>query len=585
LRAKILPGMKPGLRLEPGAVADGKRYDSLQALLDNLREAGVDSEGRFTLNPARARELLEQFQLPDPAYYVLHLMSFLVGSGARELKVSSSRSELRMEAPGASINKESLANPFSVLLRSGAEAYQAELALGLNAILGQSGGRATLRYDRWTARYTPQSVEVEEAEQAVPSMTIACSPRCSRQGKDRELELLRESFRWCPVPVRINGNLLPDPSSTYPAEGLQILLHNPDFPVFCEPAPSNRITKTIQAPFSALIRLGRFKSGFRIIFLGREYPRVLPWGFMLPGWQVDVTIASDRFKKDLSQQSILENELYTNLMTSLRVQLERASELLLTHFPPWTGSEELVDDLLENLYGKGQRELVYAYQQRLVEHLALSENSLQKGRAIYRMALLEKASGHRSHQRLTLATNLLQGLTRLPRFEPQWSILKAEMAFDLDPRIESQVQGLVNRVDTPDFIKEHCYRWLMGVSGQSAKSRAWHRLSLAACIFRVGRLDEALTEVDLAESEAEPFPMEDHQALVIELKAKIAVESGHLEKALELFGRHLSMLRESHGQYDLRLGLTLTRLAKLLEHAGQKKQAREYLAWSRRLHA
>lgn len=578
--------MKPGSRLEPGGVAGSTRYDSLQALLESLREQGVDSEGRFTLDPARARELLEQFQLPDPAYYVLHLMSFLVGSGAREIKVSSNRSELRFEAPGASAHQELLANPFSALLRSGAEAYQAELALGLNAILGQSDGRATLRHDKWTARYTPQSIELEEAEQvAVQPLVITCSPRCSRQGKDRELELLKQSFQWCPVPVKINGTSLPYPVSDYPPEGLQILLHNPDFPVLFEPAPSNRLTKSIQAPFSALIRVGRFRAGFRIIVLGREYPVALPWGFMLPGWQVDVTVSSDRFKKDLSQQNILRNELYTNLIHSLRVQLERASELLLTHFPPWKGAEELVDDLLDDLYSKGQRELVYAYQKQLVEHFALRENSLQKGRAVYRMALLEKARGHSSRQRLTLANNMLQSLAGLPPFEPEWSILKAEMAFDRDPQLESLVKKLVYRVDTPDFIKEYCFRWLLRLPGKSAESRAWDRLSLAACIFRVGRLDEALAEVNLAESEAEPFRSDEHKAQVTELKAKIAVESGHLEKALELFGRHLSMLRESHGQYDLRLGLTLTRLAKLLEHAGQKKQAREYLAWSRRLHA
>ena len=564
-------------------MASSKRYDSLQSLLDGLRRDGVDSEGHFTLNPIRARELLEQFQLPDPAFYILHIMSFLVGCGARAVHVSSTRSQLRFEAPGAQIDQETMASPFAVLLSSKASPHQAELALGLNTILGQKGGEALLNYGRWSARYTPDDIKVEEGS-AAEVLTMVCKPRCCGSGKDRELELLDQSFRWCPIPVKINGLSLPDPSVVYPTGGLQIFLKNPEHPILAGPDLPNRLTKPIEAPFSALIRIGRFLPRLRLIFLGREYHASLPWSFLLPGWQVDITIASDRFKKDLSQQAILHNELYSNLLSSLRVQLEKATELLLTHVPPCNGSEELVDDLVEDLFRNNQSEIAFAYQKKLSEHLALKENSLEKGRALYRMALMESACGQNSQQKLHLAHNLLLAASTTDPMEPQWSMLKAEMAFTPNHQVESQVQGLVYRAETPEWVKEHCYRWLIELKGQDALSRAWFRLALAKCAYQAGRLDEASRQVETSEHEAAPFSVEEHKLQSVELRAKIASDAGQLERALELFGRHLSMLRQTHGQYDLRLGLTLKRLSALLEHAGQKKQAREYLAWSKRLH-
>jgi tetratricopeptide (TPR) repeat protein len=475
-----------------------------------------------------------------------------------------------------------MASPFAVLLSSKALPYQAELALGLNAILGQRGGEAVLSHAGWSARYTSESIELDEVSNSSP-LTVVCKPRMSRGGKDCELKLLDQCFRWCPISVKINGLSLPDPTVAYPGEGLQIFLKNPAFPILTGPDLPNRLVKTVDAPFSALIRVGRFLPRFRIVSLGREYLCSLPWSFSLPGWQLDVTVASNRFKKDLSQQSILANEHYRNLLSALRVQLEKATELLLTHVPPCLGSESLVDDLVEHLFQTGQRETAYGYQKKLTEYLALREPSLAKGMALFRMGLLESAAGQ-GQGRVQLAQGLLHGLPLNDPLEPQWSMLKAEMAFAPTMLVESQVQGLVYRADTPERIKEHCYRWLVAQRGQDALSRAWHRLSLAGCAYRAGRLEEAGLEVELADQEAAPFGSEDFKLQSVELRAKIAAEAGHLEKSLELFGRHLSMLRQTHGQYDLRLGLTLRRLATLLEHVGQKKQAREYLAWSKRLH-
>ncbi|MCA9795794.1 MAG: hypothetical protein KC910_28500, partial [Candidatus Eremiobacteraeota bacterium] len=62
--------------------------DSIETMLGQYREAGsVDSEGRFTLDPRRARELLREFQLAQPEFYILHLLSYAVAAGADSIEV------------------------------------------------------------------------------------------------------------------------------------------------------------------------------------------------------------------------------------------------------------------------------------------------------------------------------------------------------------------------------------------------------------------------------------------------------------------------------------------------------------------
>ena len=373
--------MEPHSRAEDKSVAPGEKYASLDNLLEAYRGEGVDSEGHFTLNPIRARELLEQFQLPEPAFYVLHLVSFLIGAGAEQLNISSTRSQLRFEATGVELDHSTIASPFSVLLRDQAQPHLAELALGLNIILGQSKGEVSLKYDKWKARYTPDAIKVEETRRD-STFSLECSPRCCENGKDRELTLIDQLFRWSPIPIKLNGLSLPDPRTRETTNGLQIYLQNTDHPLLVTNEASNRLTKPIQAPFSALIQVGRHKPGFRLVCLGREYPRPLPYSFILPNWRLDITVASDRFKKDLSQQDILENELYSNLLDSLRDQLEHATQLLLSHVPPLAGSEELVDDLIEHLFLNNRTEDALKFQKELSDHLSMSEGSFAKGKAL-----------------------------------------------------------------------------------------------------------------------------------------------------------------------------------------------------------
>ena len=563
------------------------KYNTLEQLLHEYKQNGVDSEGQFTLNPLRARELLEQFQLPEPSYYALHLLSFLVGAGAESIAISSTRSLIRFEAPGASLQKEIISSPFSVLLRSAAEPYLSELALGLNAFLGQQKGTVEIRYQQWLALYSHKSIAVSD-ESSSEVLSIVAKARFPENGLDRELDLIREYFRWSPVPIKINGLSMPCPFPAGHSEGLQVQLEHEDYPLLLESREENRLRKKIDAPFSALIRLWRHRPCLRIVQLGRVYQSELPWSFFLPGWQVDITVNSDRFKKDLSQQSILRNDIYHNLLLTLRVQLEQACQVLLSQTPALSGSEHLVDDFVEHLFLKGSNEMAFDFQRRLGQSLALSRDRLQAGKALYRLALMEKALGRENAaHKLQLGKSMLEGLMGTDPREPKWAILKANMAFNSNaPHVEPQVQNLLLASDTPAVVKEQCYRWLLRQGHQDSLTQSWQLLCLARQVYEAGRAAEA---EELLERSHQIMPGSASSPTqrdfdVLELRAEIAVSRGHLEKALELMGRLLALLMEKYGQYSLKLGLTLERLAALLECAGKKKEAKEYKAWSRRLY-
>jgi hypothetical protein len=564
------------------------KYKTLEHLLDDYKQSGVDSEGHFTLNPARARELLKQFQLPEAAHYALHIVSFLVGAGARGISISSSRSNLRFEAPGARMEEETIRSPFSVLLRSNAQPHLSELALGLNTLLGQPGGKVEICFDKWTANYKPDNIAVSE-NSPTGLLTITARPRLGGRGQDRELELIGDAFRWCSIPVKINGKSIPTPQLSGPPDGLEIHLKNDNYPLQMGQFASNRIVKELRANFSALIRVGRHRPTFRVVHLGRHYERPLPFAFFLPGWQVDITVNSDQFKKDLSQQDILENEKYRNLLLALRVQLEEATELLLSQNPPLTGSEDLVDDLVELLFRQGQVQEAFAFQCQQVQSLGLGGESFQKGRAIYRLGLLENLmKPNQASPNVRLGFDMLCNAQAPNQFEPNWTVLKARMAFNShDPKLASEVNALIAHYRTLPVMKEHCYRWFLRQGHADPRLACGYRVELARQAFESGRPAEALTQLEAAQSGREGECLKENPPVLLkalQLHGELAAQNGQIEKSLEMFGKQLAMLREKYGQYSLELGLTLERIARLLDHAGQTKQAKEYRAWSQRLY-
>ena len=528
--------------------------------------------------------MLKQFQLPEPSHYVLHVVSFLVGAGAQSVSVTTTRKGLKFAAPGVEMSEAAIRSPFSVLLNSESPAHLSELALGLNTLLGGPDGKAQLTFDGLSARYSQNSIDIQEVQGGQPFL-LETEPYLEGRKTKRELELIRRHFRYSPVLIEIDGVKLDQPPSF--EVGLEIHLKNDLHPVRLGGRPESRLVKETRAPLGASLRIGRGPSVLRVIALGREYVCSPGWEYFLPDWRVDIVLNCANLKKDLSQQSILQDERFQNLTSSLRIQVEQATELLLSQFPPLEGTGELVDDLIEELFLRGEPYKALEVQENLTRALQTHPDVLWRSRSFYRLALMRlKLDGDTSQ--LSFALNSLQNARSPDPLEPNWSIVKAQMAFKPgSPTLRGDVRAMVLRGEATPWMKERCYRWLSAQPGEDVRDKVWYRVEMARQAFQTGRKREALRLVERVMSGPDGEVLHRTPEYAIDayrLYAEIAVDGGHLEKAVEVLGSLLALLRNQYGQYSLRLGLTLEQLAYLLQRLGQKKEAREYRAWSQRLH-
>ena len=552
-------------------MANSHQEETLDRLLDDYRQSGVDSEGVFTLNPTRAREMLEQFQLPEPAYNALHLTSFLIGAGANEVRVSLHKGGLEYVAKGAGLPEEAMASPFSALLKSRVEPYLSELALGLNAILGQkvtvelsSAGR--------TAHYHPDEIEMREGTTG-PDLTLRVNV-----GGERELQLIAEHFALSPIPVLISGQAVAS-CDPWAKATLQISLENTSYPLCATPHSALTVRKSTSARFSALLRVGREARGVRVLHLGRLYSAVLPWECGLRGWQVEVLLNTDRLQKDLTQQSLRENETFRNIFATLQQQLERA--LLDLPLSAWQDEESqaLWDSVVAAL-SRTRKEEAMARQTSLLRILETAPAGLEKANALLRLGLMQNLTRAGSG-----AVNLDAAKTILAKLDP-WQkervLVKARMTFARPtPELEKTVSALANDSRATGEEKLEALHWLRERKAESAHLCALYTNRIAQQLHRLGRPGLALRELDTIDSVSSAD--EGIAAKSLEVRAAALAGLGHFGKALESLGQLLNIEREQHGQYSPRLGLTLTRMSVLLEHLGKPKQAKEYREWSQRL--
>jgi len=116
-------------------------------LIGELRGEGVvDSEGRFTLDPAKAREKMRRFQLADPRRYVLELVQAAHLRGATKIDVRIDADDMWMRFDGRPFTADELSNLYASLFADGEENDDLralrQLALGVNAAMGMEPRRA-----------------------------------------------------------------------------------------------------------------------------------------------------------------------------------------------------------------------------------------------------------------------------------------------------------------------------------------------------------------------------------------------------------------------------------------------------------
>ena len=205
------------------------------SFLEGLRGQGVDSSGRFTLDPKRARELLQRFQLKAPGYCLLHLVSFMVGAGLPTIRVAGEKN-LLIQAPGLRLDEEWVRAPLSNLFGSRRKAHLTELAIGVHTTLGVEGTHLWIRGAELETHWWGDEHESgSRGGRTDAEFELKLAEPVKRAG----LELLREHFRASPVPIEIDGEPICAPMEIPPGS-LEVIWQHPDYPISLGPPTGAR---------------------------------------------------------------------------------------------------------------------------------------------------------------------------------------------------------------------------------------------------------------------------------------------------------------------------------------------------------
>lgn len=125
---------------------------SLQTFLDQARAGGtVDSSGKFSLDPVRARQLLGRFQLSSPAQYLLKLAQAALCARASRLsfRLGRDRTEVRFEGHEIELfDTYEVMDAFNRSTPLEDDSAMAHLTLGLNAAAAQ--GPLSIVWTAWS---------------------------------------------------------------------------------------------------------------------------------------------------------------------------------------------------------------------------------------------------------------------------------------------------------------------------------------------------------------------------------------------------------------------------------------------------
>lgn len=212
----------------------------LEQLLQRAREQGqLHSTGRFSLDVASASRQFGQYALPEPVSIVARLIR--VGAlcgGAVQADLSSKKTSLTISGHWASVS--SLGQSFDQVLSR--DAADREFSIALNSIVtrpfldlhilrGEPGriGQLVMNKER--------EVEVAEAVNLAQDLYFTRLEWSTPKGRSLSADLakLRAWFRYCRVPVTLNGELLQIPLGHPRGPGLlkhlgaakQVLLKGP----------------------------------------------------------------------------------------------------------------------------------------------------------------------------------------------------------------------------------------------------------------------------------------------------------------------------------------------------------------------
>jgi hypothetical protein len=198
--------------------AKGITPESAELLAGIAAEGVLDSRGAFTLDRQKAREKLRSYQLPDPHWFVLQLVSAAHAGGATRVAVTVDVDDVIVEFDGPPLSKEIMEDPFSCLFISQERQSmerERDIAVGINSALSLFPRRITMESGSSGLLITGSEEKPYTLEAPVAGVRIHVRSRTSPHTVRRfikglfsslpEAFLVSEKCRWSQIPVTVNG--------------------------------------------------------------------------------------------------------------------------------------------------------------------------------------------------------------------------------------------------------------------------------------------------------------------------------------------------------------------------------------------
>jgi hypothetical protein len=348
----------------PKAQAPGCGLNELLTQLGS--EGSHDSEGHFTLSLEDALEKLKQFQLGDPNYYVLNLVSVATLAGAGSLNVLLGKSEDTIEFDGNVFTRSQLENIFV-----SQEAVVKELAVALTAVKGL--GYESIKFESEGGLFwEDKTPEFFDAGQVSNTLTLVKKPekkmfreleKWPRVWSDRSETALRRSCQLAPLYLKFNHRLVNKSMLHLEAPAFKVEHADLKLPGILKIGRKETEIVTLPSNFrySAIV-CGDID---KVMQEGGPSKRVQHWHFVFRGisytrTSLDLNMAglggiviSDGFSKDISHTDIVENEFFQKVVEDLRDRLVTYVQEFLTRkalqrneAKDWFGATTLVGQLL-----------------------------------------------------------------------------------------------------------------------------------------------------------------------------------------------------------------------------------------------
>ncbi len=312
---------------------------ALDELIDELRGEGVvDSKGRFTLDPERAREKMRRFQLADPRRYVLELVQAAQLRGASTIDFRIDADDMVMCFDGRPFRADELENLYASIFADGdgSDDLRAlrQLALGINAAMGMEPKWARIESGCVVMELHvdgADSIETRAESEAIVGTRIHVKQRLraqvvvdfvrnmlARLGEERHIE---RRCIYSGIPITLDGRTIADGHRRLP-EALE-----------CVPISGPGYVGSIgYVEGAAKGELRLLKDGVWISSHPLEDELC----------ELVVVLEDSRLRKDVSQAKIVEDEAFHRLLgvaVQARWQLLGALYLRIDEVPPPSWSE------------------------------------------------------------------------------------------------------------------------------------------------------------------------------------------------------------------------------------------------------